>query len=315
VSALHDALTEYLQTRRALGTQLGWPESSLRRFVDFVDAEGAEFITTEIAVRWAVQSVGVQRATHARRLEIVRGFAAWLQATDTRTHVPPHRLLTAGQRRPLPHIYSNREIADLMAAASRLRSASGLRRATFQTLLGLLAATGVRPGEALALDVDDVDLVGGVIAVRDSKFGKSRFVPLQESARAALAAYAKFRDRVRPRRDALAFLVTERGSRLRADTTRLTFVTLCQAVGLRPRLDARRCGRGPRLQDFRHTFATRRLIEWYRAGGDVDRLMPRLATYLGHVGVAQTYWYIQAVPELLRLATERLEAAAQGSAR
>ena len=141
MTPLHDALTEYLATRRALGTQLRWPASSLRAFVAFVEAEGAEFITADIAVRWAVQSVGVQRATHARRLAIVRGFAAWLQATDTRTQVPPQRLLPAGQRRPVPHIYSEREITDLMAAAGRLRSASGLRRATFSTLLGLQAAT------------------------------------------------------------------------------------------------------------------------------------------------------------------------------
>lgn len=315
MSALHDALTEYLRVRRALGTQLRWPESSLRRFVDFVDAERGEFVTTEIAVRWAVLPVGVQRATHARRLDIVRGFATWLQATDTRTQVPPHRLLPAGQRRPLPHIYSDREVADLIAAAGGLRSTSGLRRLTFQTLLGLLAATGLRPGEALALDVDNVDLVSGVIAVRESKFGKSRFVPLHESARTALAVYATFRDTVRPHRTAPAFLVTDRGSRLRADTTRLTFATLCQTVGLRSKLIAHRRGRGPRLQDFRHTFATRRLIAWYGAGHDVDRLIPRLATYLGHVGVAETYWYIQAVPELLRVATERLEAVAKGNAR
>jgi len=315
MSALHDALTEYLATRRALGTQLGWPESSLRRFVDFVEAQGMEFVTTEIAVRWAVQSVGVQRATHARRLGIVRGFAAWLQATDARTQVPPQGLLPAGQRRPAPYIYSDREIADLMAAAGRLRSASGLRRATFRTLLGLLAATGLRPGEAIALDVDDVDLVDGVLAVRESKFGKSRFVPLEESARAALAAYAKFRDTVRPCRDTPAFLVTGQGSRLRPSATRRTFATLCQVVGLRPRLHARRIGRGPRLQDIRHMFATRRLIEWHRAGLDVDRLMPRLATYLGHVHMAETYWYIQAVPELLRLVTERLEAAGRGAVR
>lgn len=308
MSALHDALTEYLATRRALGTQLRWPESSLRRFVDFVEAQGTDFVTTDVAVRWAVKSVGVQRATHARRLEIVRGFAAWLQATDTRTQVPPHGLLPAGQRRSAPHIYSDREIADLMAAAGRLRSASKLRPATFKALLGLLAATGLRPGEALALDLDDVDLVGGVLTVRESKFDKSRFVPLEESARAALVAYAKFRDIVRPCRGTRAFLVTGRGSRLGPSATRRTFATLCQTVGLRPRQHARRVGRGPRLQDIRHTFATRRLIEWYRAGLDVDRLMPRLATYLGHARVAETYWYIQAVPELLRLATERLEA-------
>lgn len=312
MSILHGALTEYLATRRALGTQLGWPESSLRRFVDFVEAQGAQFVTTELALRWAVQSPGVQRATHARRLEIVRGFAAWLQATDARTQVPPHGLLPAGQRRPAPHIYSDGEIADLMAAAGRLRSASGLRPAKFKTLLGLLAATGLRPGEALALAVGDVDTVSGVLAVRESKFDKSRFVPLDESVRTALAAYAKFRDTVRPYRNTPAFLVTERGSPLGPSATRRTFARLCQAVGLRPRPHDRRVGRGPRLQDLRHTFATRRLTEWYRAGLDVDRLVPRLATYLGHVRVADTYWYIQAVPHLLRLATERLEAAAGG---
>ncbi len=314
MSALHDALTEYLATRRALGTQLGWPESSLRRFVDFVEAEGAESVTTGLAVRWAVKPLGVQRATHARRLGIVRGFAAWLQATDPMTQVPPQRLLPGGQRRPVPHIYSDREIADLLAASGRLPSASGLRRATFRTLIGLLAATGLRPGEALALDVDDVDLVGGVLTIRESKFGKSRVVPLEESARVALAAYAKFRDTVRPCRETPAFLVAGRGSRLGPDAARRTFAMLCQTVGLRPRLP-RRHGRGPRLQDIRHTFATRRLIKWYRAGLDVDRLMPRLATYLGHGSVANTYWYIQAVPELLRLATERMELAARGGLR
>ncbi|HEX3757198.1 MAG TPA: tyrosine-type recombinase/integrase [Kofleriaceae bacterium] len=315
MSALHDALTEYLAARRALGTRLKWPESSLRRFVDFVEAEGASFVTTDVALRWAAQPVGVQRATHAGRLRIVRGFAAWLQAKDQRTQVPPQRLLPTARRRPTPYIYSDREISDLIAATDRLRSASGLRRATFKTLLGLLAATGLRPGEALALDVADVDLVGGILSVRESKFGKSRFVPMDESARAATAAYAEFRDAVRPCRDTAAFLVTGRGSRLGQHATRRTFAMLCRTVGLRPCLGPRRIGRGPRLQDMRHTFATRRLVEWYRAGLDVDRLMPRLATYLGHGRVADTYWYIQAVPELLQLATERLERTARGDVR
>jgi integrase len=314
MSALRSALAEYLATRRALGTKLSCPESWLRRFVAFVEAEGAEFVTSELAVRWALQSVGVQRATHARRLAVVRGFAAWLQATDARTQVPPRRLLQAEHRRPTPHIYSDGEIADLMEAAGHLRSKPGLRAATYKTLLGLLAATGLRPGEALALDTADVDLVAGVLLVRESKFGKSRFVPLEESARVALAAYADFRDTMRPRRDTPAFLVTERGTRLRASGTRWMFAMLSQTVGLRPRR-ARRVGRGPRLQDFRHSFATRRLLEWFRGGLDVDRLMPRLATYLGHVNATETYWYIQAVPELLLLATERLELVARGDAR
>jgi integrase len=315
MTSLHDALTEYLATRRALGTQLKWPESSLRQFVDFVVTDGAEFLTTDLAVRWAIQPPGVQPATHARRLAIVRGFAAWLQPTDSRTEVPPHRLLPAKHRRPAPHIYSDGEIADLMGAAGQLRSASGLRGATFKTLIGLLVATGLRPGESLRLDVGDVDLVGGVIAVRASKFGKSRFVPLEESARIALAAYATFRDTVRPHRDSPAFLLTSRGTRPGASATRKTFAKLCQTVGLRPRGRPRRVGRGPRLQDIRHSFATRRLTEWYRADLAVDRLMPRLTTYLGHVSATETYWYIQAVPELLRLATERMETAARRDTR
>lgn len=312
---LHDALTEYLAARRALGTQLLWPESSLRKFVDFVEAERAEFLTTELAVRWAVRSAGVQHATHARRLAIVRAFAVWLQATDARTQVPPQGLLPARHRRPAPHIYSDSEITKLMVAAGQLRSASGLRGVTFKMLIGLLAATGLRPGEAVRFDVSDADLVGGVLAVRESKFRKSRFVPLEESARAALAAYATFRDAVQPRRETPAFLVTEGGSRLNGSAVRRTFAKLCQTVGLRPRPRHARVGHGPRLQDIRHTFATRRLIEWYRVGLDVDRLMPRLATYLGHVSTVETYWYIQAVPELLRLATERLEKAAPGDVR
>jgi integrase len=314
MSVLHDALSEYLAARRVLGTQLMWPESSLRKFVDFVEAEGAEYLTTELAMRWTFQSVGVQRATHARRLAIVRAFAVWLQAKDARTQVPPQGLLPARHRRPVPHIYSHDEIVALMAAASQLRSTSGLRGATFKTLIGLLAATGLRPGEALKLDVGDVDLESGILAVRESKFRKSRLVPLEQSACSALVAYATFRDAVRPCRETPAFLVTDRGARLEGGVARLTFASLCQTVGLRPRRH-RLAGRGPRLQDIRHTFATRRLVEWYRAGLDVDRLMPRLATYLGHVGTVETYWYIQAVPELLRLATERLEMAANGGVR
>ena len=315
MSALHAALTEYLATRRALGTQLRWPESALRGFVDFVEAQGAEFVTMELALRWTLKSVGVQHATHAGRLAIVRGFAAWLQATDARTQVPPRGLLPAKFRRPAPHIYTEGEISDLIAAAVRLYSTSGLRSATFKTLIGLLVATGLRPGEALRLDGGDVDLGSGILTIRESKFGKSRFVPLEESVRLALVAYATFRDTVLPRRETRAFLVTERGARLGKHAVRRTFANLCKGVGLRAMGHPRRAGHGPRLQDMRHSFATRRLIAWYRAGLDVDRLIPRLATYLGHGSTVNTYWYIQAVPELLQLATERLEATARGDGR
>jgi integrase len=315
MSTLHAALSDYLATRRALGTKLKWPSSSLRGFVDFLEAEGAEFVTTELALRWALKPVGVQRATYARRLAIVRGFAAWRQATDTRTQVPPFGILPARHRRPAPHIYTDDEIASLIVAAGELHSRSGLRQATFKTMIGLLAATGLRPGEALKLDVDDVDLVGGVLTIRASKFGKSRFVPVAESTCSALTAYSSFRDRLLPRRETSAFFVTERGARVLACAAERTFAKLCKTVGLRPTAHHRRSGRGPRLQDIRHSFATHRLIAWYRAGLDVDRLMPQLATYLGHGTTAATYWYIQAVPELLHLATERMEAAARGVGR
>lgn len=314
MSALQAALTEYLATRRALGTQMKWPSSSLRNFLDFVEAEKAEFVTTDIALRWTLRSVGVQRATYARRLAMVRGFAMWLQASDRRTQVPPHGIFPATHRRPVPHIYSDDELAGLMAAASALPSPKRLRGATFKTMIGLLAATGLRPGEARKLDIGDVDLVDGILMVRESKFGKSRIVPVDDTTRSALAMYSATRDRVLPRRETPAFFVVERGRsrRMHVCVADRTFAKLCKTVGLRPLGDPRRSGRGPRLQDLRHSFATRRLIAWYRAGLDVDRLIPHLATYLGHSSTTETYWYIQAVPELLRLATERMETAVRG---
>ena len=250
---LHDALSEYEASRRALGSQFRWPGSALRRFVEFLERQGADFITTDLAVRWAMEPAGVQRATRA----------------------------------------------------ARLPSPKGLRAQTHVTLIGLLAATGLRPGEALALDVHDVDLHDGVLKIRKTKFGKSRFVPVEETTRAALARYAERRDELirRPRTD--AFLVSENGSRLGGCSVRRTFAELSRGAGLRPPPEGRRSGKGPRLHDLRHTFATRRLVEWYQEGVDVNRKLPDLATYLGHVHVAYTYWYIQAVPELLRLSTER----------
>jgi integrase len=183
------------------------------------------------------------------------------------------------------------------------------------TLIGLLAATGVRPGEALALNTVDVDLKDGILAIRQTKFGKSRFVPVEQSTLAALADYADRRDKLCPRRESDAFLISERGTRLQGCAARRTFAKVSHAIGLRTPREDRRIGRGPRLQDFRHTFATRRLTDWYRAGLDVEREMPKLAEYLGHVNVGHTYWYIEAVPELLQLATGYVTARRRGGAR
>ncbi len=304
MSSLHDSLTEYLQFRRKLGTQLREPEITLGRFLDFLKAEGAEWITVDCAVRWSTLPVGVQPATWARRLGHVRGFARWLKATDPRTEIPEHGILKARHRRNSPYIFTDLEIRRLMTEAARLHSAAGLRSMTYVTLIGLLASTGLRPGEALALDMADVDLEEGVLAVRESKFGKSRFVPVTDSTRAALTYYAKRRQELYRPGWTEAFLVSERGKRLVSCTTRKTFARLSCAIGIRAPMAGRRLGRGPRLQDMRHSFATRKLIEWYRAGIDVTRKMPALSTYLGHGSVHSTYWYIQAVPELLQLATQ-----------
>lgn len=305
MKGLREALAEYVKVRRSLGLQLRWPASALCRFVDFLEYEGATFVTTELAVRWATEPAEVQQATRAARLSMVRRFAAWLSVFDPRTQVPPSGLLSARHRRNKPYIYTDREIELLMGEAARLASPHGLRAKTYVTLIGLLAATGLRPGEALALDVRDVDLPNGILSIQETKFGKSRFVPVDETTCAALADYADRRDNLIRDRQTDAFLLSERGTRLVPCTTRRTFANMSCAIGLRARAEGRRIGRGPRLHDVRHTFATRKLIEWYRAGLDVNRELPKLATYLGHAHVACTYWYIQAVPELLHLATER----------
>lgn len=306
MSAMRDALTQYVTLRRALGTQLQEPARTLVHFLEFLERESAEHITSELALRWAMEPKGVQRATWARRLGMVRRFAAWLSTVDASTEVPPPRLLAARRRRNKPHIFTDQEIGRLMAEAGRLASPTGLRALTYRTLIGLFTATGLRPGEALALDSSDVDLENGILAIRQSKFGKSRFVPVADSTRTALVDYAKERDRLCSRRRTEAFLVSESGTRLQSCTARRTFARMSCAVGLRTATGTRRLGRGPRLQDFRHCFATRKLIEWYRAGLDVGRELPKLATYLGHVDIGHTYWYLEAVPELLQLATDRL---------
>jgi integrase len=230
---------------------------------------------------------------------------------DARTQVPPHRLLAPRRIRNKPHIFTEQEIGQLMAEATRLVSATGLRALTYTTLIGLLAVTGLRPGEALALERSDVDLQNGILTIRQTKFGKSRFVPVTDSTVAALQDYAKRRDELCPHPRTDAFLISERGTRVFGSAARRTFAKISCAVGIRETSGSRR-SRGPRLQDFRHCFATRKLIEWYRAGVDVGREMSKLTTYLGHVDVAHTYWYLEAVPELLQLATERLRAHAAG---
>jgi len=243
---------------------------------------------------------------------MVRQFARWMSVIEPRHQVPPRRLLNVRHRRSKPHIYSEEEINRLMGEAAQLKSPNRMKALSLETLIGLLAATGMRPGEAAALLVGDVDLQAQVLVIRESKFGKSRQVPIHPSTVVALKRYTQQRDRVFRNPHSSFFFVSDHGTALDLGTVRRWFCKVSRACGLRKKTEGHRCGRGPRLQDLRHTFATKRLVEWYKAGGHVAVQMPKLATYLGHSSVGCTYWYIEAVPELLELATEFQSTSGQG---
>ncbi|MBP6368850.1 MAG: tyrosine-type recombinase/integrase [Burkholderiales bacterium] len=308
MSELNRALDAYLRLRRSLGAELRGPEVTLRRFVEFLEAKGAAFVTTDLALRFATASETVAPATRAQRLGDIRRFAAFLSVSDPRTEIPPRRLLPERYRRCPPYIYSEQEIARIVGVAARLPSHVGLRGHTCATLFGLLASTGLRLGEAVGLDRDDVDLAAGILTVRRAKYGKSRLVPMHDTTTAALSEYGHARDRLVPRSASPAFFLSERGRRLLRSTAQYNFAVVSRIVGLRPPTTMNRHGRGPRIHDLRHALAVHVLIGWYREGRDVERELPRLSTYLGHVHIADTYWYISGVPELLELATERASA-------
>jgi integrase len=305
MSRLGRALDEYLSLRRTLGFELRRTEWALRRFVDFAQREGARWVTTDLALRWATLPAHVQPVVWSVRLGNVRRFAEYLRTIDPRTEVPPAGLLPGKVRRPQPYIYSDDELLRLIRAAQELPSPTGLRARTYATLLGLLAVTGMRHGELLALDRGDVDLEAGMLTVRRSKCRKSRLVPVHATTCEQLERYARDRDRVHRTPRSKAFLVSERGLRLVQATVQHTFVVLSRQIGLR--VPARSHGHGPRLHDLRHRLAVTTLMRWYRAGVAVDPRLPVLATYLGHTKVSDTYWYLSAVPELVRLAMARLE--------
>jgi integrase len=304
VKPLEQALKDYLRIRRSLGFQLREPEGLLRNFVVFLQAQGAPYITRELALRWATQPATAQPATWAGHLGIVRRFALWYSAIDPRTETPPVGLLPHRYRRKPPHLYSDEEMAKLLHRTQQLPSPKGLRACTYTTLFGLLVATGMRVNEALGLNRPDVDLQLGILHIQRAKFGKSRYVPVHSSTVKALKKYAETRDRLFPAPLVPAFFLSEQGRRINEWIARYTFAKLSQRIGLRP--GAKGHGRGPRLQDMRHRFSVRTLMHWYRSGLDIERELPKLSTYLGHVHVNDTYWYLQAVPELLQLATQRL---------
>lgn len=304
MSELRKALEEYLAIRRALGFALRLAGRLLHKFVDFAEQENASFITTDLALRWATQPRNCQPVQWGNRLSMARGFARYHQATDPRTEVPPEGLFPMRYPRKAPYLYTDDEIVRLLEAAQKLPSPKGLRAPTYCTLLGLLAVTGMRVSEALALDREDVDLTQSLLIVRQTKFGKSRWVPIHPTTCAALLQYVRARDEVFPKPTTTSFFLSEDGTRLTDCTVRKTFIKLSRRIGLRGPEDSH----GPRIHDLRHRFAVRTLQDWYREGRDVEQHLPELSAYLGHAHVRDTYWYLTATPKLLQLAARRLDA-------
>lgn len=306
MTSLTTHLEHYLALRRSLGYDLSTTERVLKRLTSFADAQGVDHVTVDLFLRWKEHFGSANNNTWSARLGIVRIFTTWLQCLDPLNEVPPAGLISGKRHRGRPYIYTEEQIAEIVAEAARLPSSYGLRGWTCSTLFGLIAVTGLRISEAIGLDEMDVDLNEGVLTIRRGKNNTSRFVPISACTASRLGAYRAERNRLLGASPAPFFLLDE-GQRPDDCCIRYNFARVCQSIGLRDRQGYYKHGRGPRIHDLRHTFAVRTIIDWYRRGLDPDGEMIKLSTYLGHKEPEHTYWYIEAVPELLQLASERAE--------
>jgi len=298
MNGLSQALDDYLAVRRGLGYKLERAESFLSDFVNYVDAQGSCFVTTKLALEWATLPSDASSNWKAERLCVVRGFAKYRQAFDPRTELPCQGLLPFRKTRKTPYLYSDKDIEELLNACSGI--CTPLKACTYATFFGLLAATGMRVGEAIALDRTDIDWRDKLLVVRHSKSSKSREIPIHPTTSEALRAYARTRDEAFASLRTPSFFVSLAGTRLFYNDVHRNFLALVSRAGLSERRPRR-----PRIHDLRHTFALKTLLSWYKAGVNVESRLPLLSTYLGHVGPTNTYWYLTATPELLRLAAER----------
>jgi site-specific recombinase XerD len=303
MTPLRIAIDDYIRLRRSLGFKLHDMADDLRNFAAFMERKPAPYVTTELALEWAMLHADHQPSTWAQRLGFVRVFARHWHATDARTEIPPTGLLPFRPQRARPYLYSELEIQSLLAAALKLSPRHGLRPRTYHCLFGLLTVTGLRISEALKLEQPDVDLSEGILTIRQTKFGKTRLVPLHTSTRDVMVDYARRRDRFLRNASSPCFFLNDHGRRLDGSAVRRTFYDLSRQIGLRGPQDRK----GPRLHDFRHRYAVRTLMQWYRSNEDIERRLPVLSTFLGHGHVADTYWYLSVEPELMGLATRRLE--------
>jgi len=307
MSTIRQAVLDYIEMRRGLCFKLREAERGLLDFAAFLEQSHALYITTELALAWAQGPLHAQPSHWARRLGFVRGFARHRAAADPRTQIPPDGLLPFRPKRARPYLYSKEDILRLLAAALEMpcRYSHGkLRPWTYYCLFGLLSVSGLRLGEARNLRLSDVDLDTAVLTIRGTKFGKSRLVPIHSSTCRVLRDYLERRRQHCAAQAASPYLFTSQlGNPLDAGEIHRTFYALSRRIGLRGATDSH----GPRLHDMRHVFATNTLVSWYEAEQDPERLLPILSTYLGHVHVADTQWYLTGSPELMKEAMRRLE--------
>jgi integrase len=275
---------QYLAMRRSLGFKLNVEGRMLLEFADRLDRAGLRTVTVEAAVAWASQPSDITPVQRCRRLGVVRGFARYQAAFDPDCQVPAANLLVARAHRPTPYHYTDAEISALVHAAGTI--AAPLPAATLQALISLIAATGLRLGEALALNRDDVDPRAAALTVT-GKNGLTRTVPLHDTTVAMLSRYAARRDQLCLAAVSPGFFLTTTGHRVRQNGVQETFAKLLVLAGIDTPPERRR----PRIHDLRHAFAVNTLIGWYRAGVDVQARLPMLSAFLGHSSPEATYWY------------------------
>jgi integrase/recombinase XerD len=303
MKALKEAVQDYLSLRRGLGFKLKRHSRLLKEFVSFLEQADASQITSRLALQWATQPQHIQQAEWAARLSVVRGFARYWSATDPATEVPPEGLLPYRHRRAKPYLYSDEQVHQLLEAAKNMPTTHSLQPWTYHCLFGLLAVTGLRISEALNLRSTDVDWSEGILTIRDSKFSKSRLIPLHSSSLKVLSDYGARRDCLFAERKTPYFFCSRYDGRLDEGQVRRVFYVISRQIGIR----GASASHGPRLHDFRHRFAVQTLLRWHRSGEDVRRRLPVLSTYLGHSHVTDTYWYVNGTPELMEAVGQRLD--------
>jgi len=302
MSNLREAINEYIEMRRKLGYKLV-QAGYLLDFATFMEKQNAPFITTVLAVKWVQSSASAQPVTWYNRMTILRGFARYHFAIDSRTEIPGRKILPHMPKRATPHLFTASEIERLLQAALDLQRVTSFKRRTYYCVLGLLFVSGMRISEVLGLKMANVDLQDSVITVEGAKTGKYRIIPLHESTRKVLLNYKLHRAKVLRGNNADHFFVSDDGAKLNVDAVRSMFYSLLRRTGLKERIKRK----GPRLHDARHQFAIETLLFWYRNKENLEIVLPTLATFLGHTNINDTYWYLSACPELMDSAVQRLE--------